>query len=87
MECRAQQLHRLRDGGSAEKASAILSACGTASGYEGLWGSVEHLVIPEGTWRNAPLPESVEPESLVLQMDRIQQQLRDRAGVPESRRT
>lgn len=69
-------LLRLRGSGSVEDASAILSVCGTSPEYVGLWASAEGFVVPEGDCRKAPLPERVEPDPLVLQMDRIQK-LRD----------
>ena len=70
-------LSQIRDRGSAEDGAAILVACGTDPGYEGLWEAVEEVVIPTGSWQDAPLPASVEPPSLVREMVTIQK-LRDR---------
>ena len=70
-------LLRLRGAGSAEDASAILSACGTSPEYVGLWTSVEDFTAPQGSCADAPLPELVQPDPLVRHMDRIQE-LRDR---------
>lgn len=73
----AAMLLRLREQGSVEEGLAVLSACGTAPDYTGLWRSVEAFEVPEGLCRDASLPESVEPASLVRQMIVIQN-LRDR---------
>ena len=73
----AAMLLRLREQGSVEEGVAVLSDCGTDPGYPGLWKSVETFEAPEGLCRDASLPESVEPASLVRQMIEIQN-LRDR---------
>ena len=73
----AAMLLRLREQGSVEEGVAVLSDCGTDPGYPGLWKSVEAFEVPEGLCRDASLPESVEPASLVRQMIEIQN-LRDR---------
>ena len=73
----AAMLLRLREQGSVEEGIAVLADCGTSPGYPGLWSSVETFEVPEGLCRDASLPESVEPASLVRQMIEIQN-LRDR---------
>ena len=81
----AAMLLRLREQGSVEDGIAVLSDCGTAPGYPGLWRSVEAFELPEGLCRDASLPESVAPASLVRQMVEIQN-LRDRLDSSETTR-
>ncbi|HAW95102.1 MAG TPA: hypothetical protein DCX60_02395 [Phycisphaerales bacterium] len=76
-------LSQIRGQGSAEDGTAVLVACGTDPDYEGLWEAVEEVVIPTGSWQDAPLPASVEPASLVRQMVTIQA-LRDRLDSTEA---
>lgn len=78
----------VRDGGSIDQAMSVLSACGTSPEYVGLWASVEKPNIPEGACSDAALPALVEPDSLIRQMDLIQEvrdRLDDTASIKDAR--